>query len=63
MSNITRRQWMEHIRRHVTDTAAMIVALLDDWPEMSNEDRETAMHEIKGKVDTVLTMLKGRHVF
>lgn len=60
---INRREWMEHIFGHVTEAAALIVGLLDDWESMSNEDKEETMHEIKRKVDTVLTMLKGRHLF
>ena len=61
--NITRREWMEHIRGVVANTAALILVLMDGWLEMTNEDREEAMHEIKGKVDTILTMIKARHVF
>lgn len=60
---INRREWMDHIFGHVKEAAALIVGLLDDWESMTNEDKEETMHEIKRKVDTVLTMLKGRHLF
>lgn len=63
MSNITRREWMKHIFGTVADTAALIIALLDDWDEMPDADKQEAVEAIKGKIDTILTMIKGRHIF
>lgn len=63
MAEITRAEWMERIKQHVMCMAALTMALLGNWGEMPNEEKQKALEEIKGEMDTILTMIKSRFLF
>lgn len=63
MGEITRTEWMERIKQHVMCMAALLMALLGDWSEMPNEEKQKALEEIKGEIDTAITMIKSRFMF
>lgn len=60
---ITRSEWIERIKQHVMCMAALLMALLGDWSEMPNEEKQKALEEIKGEIDTAITMIKSRFMF
>lgn len=63
MAEITRAEWMERIKQHVMCMAALTMALLGNWGETPNEDKQKALENIKGEMDTILSMIKGRFMF
>lgn len=63
MGEITRTEWMERIKQHVMCMAALLMALLGDWSEMPNEEKQKALEDIKGEIDTAITMIKSRFMF
>lgn len=63
MTQPSRYEWMERIRQHVACMAALTMSLLGGWSEMTNEDKQKELENIKGEMDTILTMIKARFVF
>lgn len=63
MAEPSRKEWMERIKQHVACMTAMLLSLMGEWGEMSNEDKQKALENVKGEMDTILTMIKGRFMF
>lgn len=63
MTELSRREWMERIRQHVACMAALTMSLLGGWSEMTNEDKQKELENIKGEMDTILVMIRGRFMF
>lgn len=61
--NITRHEWMIRARQRLAEMGVLVVVLLTEWDELSNEDKQTRLEEIGEKFSTVITMVRDRFIF